>query len=70
MKTDFIGSIREKSKQDYRLNPVNTKSHPDGRYLYDFLIRDYLTTDKKYFSKISEWIKNEISRMGVICGCR
>jgi predicted ATPase len=59
LKTDFIGSIREKSKQDYRLNPVNTKSHPDGRYLYDFLIRDYLTTDKKYFSKISEWIKTK-----------
>jgi predicted ATPase len=58
-KTDFIGSIREKSKQDYRLNPVNTKSHPDGRYLYDFLIRDYLTTDKKYFCKISEWIKTK-----------
>ena len=59
LKTDFIGSIREKSKQDYRLNSVNTKSHPDGRYLYDFLIRDYLTTDKKYFSKISEWIKTK-----------
>ena len=59
LKTDFIGSIREKTKQDYRLNPVNTKSHPDGRYLYDFLIRDYLTTDKKYFSKISEWIKTK-----------
>ncbi len=58
-KTDFIGSIRENSKQDYRLNPVNAKSHPDGRYLYDFLIRDYLTTDKKYFSKISEWIKTK-----------
>jgi hypothetical protein len=57
LKTDFIGSIREKSKQDYRLNPVNIKSHPDGRYLYDFLIRDYLTTDKKYFLKIAEWIK-------------
>lgn len=59
LKTDFIGSIREKTKQDYRLNPVNTKSHPDGRYLYDFLIRDYLTTDKKYFSKIFEWIKTK-----------
>ncbi|MEN2400085.1 DUF3696 domain-containing protein [Flavobacterium sp. MC2016-06] len=59
LKTDFIGSIREKSKQDYRLNSVGTKSHPDGRYLYDFLIRDYLTTDKKYFSKISEWIKEK-----------
>lgn len=59
LKTDFIGSIREKSKQDYRLNTINTKSHPDGRYLYDFLIRDYLTTDKKYFSKISEWIKEK-----------
>jgi predicted ATPase len=59
LKTDFIGSIREKSKQDYRLNPVNAKSHPDGRYLYDFLIRDYFTTDKKHFSKISEWIKTK-----------
>ncbi|WKL48251.1 DUF3696 domain-containing protein [Flavobacterium pectinovorum] len=59
LRTDFIGSIREKSKQDYRLNPINAKSYPDGRYLYDFLIRDYLTTDKKYFSKISEWIKEK-----------
>jgi predicted ATPase len=59
LRTDFIGSIREKSKQDYRLNPINVKSHPDGKYLYDFLIRDYLTTDKKYFAKISEWIKEK-----------
>jgi predicted ATPase len=54
--TDFIGSIREKTKLDYRLNPLNDKSNPDGRFLYDFLIRDYLTTDKIYFTKISDWI--------------
>lgn len=57
--TDFIGSIRDKTRLDYRLNPVNTKSFPDGKYLYDFLIRDYLTTDKKYFTQISKWVKDK-----------
>ncbi|WP_064197822.1 MULTISPECIES: DUF3696 domain-containing protein [Emticicia] len=60
MATDFIGAIREKTKQDYRLNVSSqVKSHFDGRYLYDFLIRDYLSTDKKYFTKISQWIKEK-----------
>ncbi len=54
--TDFISAIREKTKLDYRLNSVNEKSNPDGKFLYDFLIRDYLTTDKLYFTKISNWI--------------
>ena len=58
--TDFISSIREKTKLDYRLSSsIQNKSYPDGRFLYDFLIRDYLTTDKKYFTRISQWIADK-----------
>ncbi|WP_278551776.1 AAA family ATPase [Elizabethkingia bruuniana] len=59
IKTDFIGAIREKAKLDYRLNSQTEKSGIDGRYLYDFLIRDYLTTEKIYFNKISNWISEK-----------
>lgn len=59
LNTDFIGAIRSKSKLDYRLSSVNEKSSPDGKFLYDFLIRDYLTTDKIYFNKISDWISEK-----------
>jgi predicted ATPase len=60
LNTDFIASIRAKAELDYRLSSaLQSKSSPDGRYLYDFLIRDYLTTDKKYFAKISEWISEK-----------
>jgi predicted ATPase len=57
--TDFIGAIREKAKLDYRLNTESEKSGIDGRNLYEFLIRDYLTTDKKYFNKISDWMSEK-----------
>ncbi|MDX8568139.1 DUF3696 domain-containing protein [Elizabethkingia sp. HX XZB] len=56
LKTDFIGAIREIAKQDYRLQIEQDKSGVDGRFLYDYLIRDYQTTDKKYFNQISSWI--------------
>ena len=59
LNTDFIGGIREKAKLDYRLNPINEKSSIDGKFLYDFIIRDYLTTDKIYFNKISDWISEK-----------
>jgi predicted ATPase len=58
--TDFIGSLREKTKLDYRLSSkLLVKSNPDGKYLYDFIIRDYQSTDKKYFTQISKWIKDK-----------
>ena len=59
LNTDFIGAIREKAKLDYRLNPESLKSGIDGKYLYDFLIRDYLTTEKNYFNKVSNWISEK-----------
>lgn len=57
--TDFIGAIRDKAKLDYRLRPESDKSSVDGKYLYDFMIRDYLTTEKNYFNKISDWISEK-----------
>lgn len=61
LKVDYIASIREKTKLDYRLSSQNeiSLSGIDGRYLYDFLITDYLTTDKKYFTKISKWVEEK-----------
>lgn len=60
LNTDFIGSIRESAKLDYRLNSTNeSKSGIDGKNLYDFMIKDYLSTDKKYFNQISSWIKEK-----------
>lgn len=59
LNTDFIGAIREKAKLDYRLNSESEKSGIDGKYLYNFLIRDYLTTEKVYFNKISQWISEK-----------
>lgn len=58
---DYIGSIREKTKLDYRLSSEKEfpSSGVDGKYLYDFLIRDYLTTDKKHFTKIAKWIEEK-----------
>ncbi len=54
--TDYIGALRAKAEPYYDLNPETEKSGINGRYLYDFLIRDYLTMDKKYFNSISNWI--------------
>ncbi|WP_312075673.1 DUF3696 domain-containing protein [Chryseobacterium sp.] len=59
LNTDFIGAIRDKAKLDYRLNSESIKSGIDGKYLYDFLIRDYLTTEKIYFNKVSNWISEK-----------
>lgn len=60
LQTDFIGALRQESQQNYEYNIPNLKkSKIDGSNLYHFLINDYLTTDKKYFSKISDWIKDK-----------
>lgn len=55
--TDFIGAIRQEAKQNYPYSSnIPEKSAIDGSNLYQFLIEDYLTTDKKYFNKVSNWI--------------
>lgn len=60
MKTDFIGAIRENSKSNYDYTSnFSEKSKIDGSNLYQFLINDYLTTNKKYFTKISNWIRDK-----------
>lgn len=60
LETDFISSFRELPKLDYRLKSLSThKSGTDGSNLYDFLIKDYLTTEKLYFSRVSNWIKEK-----------
>lgn len=56
--TDYIASIRAETKLDYRPSLYKgIKSNSDGRFLYGFLFNDYLTTEKRYFSKISNWLK-------------
>lgn len=60
MNTDFIGGERQKVKRYYEYQDDNfKKSGLDGRNLYNFLIKDYLTTDKKYFNQISNWIRDK-----------
>lgn len=58
--TDFIGAVRQdaKSNYDYTID-YGEKSKTDGSNLYEFLINDYLTTDKKYFNRISNWIRDK-----------
>jgi predicted ATPase len=56
---DFIGAIRSKPKLDYRLSHETEKSGIDGGLLYDFLIRDYLTTDKLVFNSINKWLSEK-----------
>jgi len=59
-KTDFISGFREKSKKYYDYKPnKNTKSNIDGSNLYNFLMEDFLTTDKKYFNQISKWFSDK-----------
>lgn len=58
--TDFIGAIRQEAKQNYSYSSnIPGKSSIDGSNLYQFLIEDYLTTDKKYFNQVSNWIKDK-----------
>jgi predicted ATPase len=58
--TDFIGDIRQESKLNYPYSSnIQEKSSSDGSNLYQFLIEDYLTTDKKYFTQVSNWINEK-----------
>jgi predicted ATPase len=58
--TDFIGAIRLDAQQNYLYSSnIPDKSSVDGGNLYQFLIDDYLTTDKKYFNQVSNWIKDK-----------
>lgn len=60
LNTDFISGIREKAKKYYDYKPSNdSKSGIDGSNLYNFLKEDFLTTDKKYFNQIFNWIKEK-----------
>lgn len=58
--TDFIGAIRYDAKLNYAYSStIPEKSFIDGSDLYQFLIDDYLSTDKKYFNQVSNWIKQK-----------
>ena len=60
LNTDFIGAIRQEAPKHYEYSSnISEKSGIDGSKLYDFLIDDYMSTDKKYFSQISNFIKNK-----------
>ncbi|MET7035064.1 DUF3696 domain-containing protein [Elizabethkingia miricola] len=58
LNTDFIGALRQTGLPHYEYSAsFYEKSGIDGDQLYNFLIGDYLTTDKKYYNQISEFIK-------------
>jgi predicted ATPase len=60
LNTDFIGAIRHEALKHYEYSSnISEKSGIDGSKLYDFLIDDYLSTDKKYFNQISNFIKDK-----------
>jgi predicted ATPase len=60
LKTDFIGALRQEAKKNYEYSKnISEKSGIDGRKLFDFLIEDSQTTDKKHFNKISDFIKEK-----------
>lgn len=59
LKTDFIGGLRQKPKKNYEYSKTKSKSGIDGSNLYDFLIEDSQTTDKKYFKLVSNWLKEK-----------
>ena len=56
--TDYIGGFRQKAKSFYPFDEKkNEKSGLEGENLYNYLIEDTQTTQKKYFQLISDWIK-------------
>jgi predicted ATPase len=58
--TDYIGSVRAETRPYYNLkNGKSNKSKIDGINLYNFLIEDFLSTDKKYFTQVTTWIKEK-----------
>ncbi|WP_294333423.1 DUF3696 domain-containing protein [uncultured Chryseobacterium sp.] len=63
LNTDFIGGIRTVGLPSYNYSSaISEKSGYYGLKLYDFLIADYLTTDKKYYTQISNFIKEKFER--------
>jgi len=60
LNTDFIGAVREQPRPFYQFSLTKTEeSGIDGSKLYNFLIEDYLTTDKKYFNQINKWFSSK-----------
>ena len=60
LNTDFICSLRAQTKPYYSIENVRTKkSGMDGIHLYNFLIEDFLSTEKKYFNQIADWVKEK-----------
>jgi predicted ATPase len=58
--TDYISGIREEALSNYPFEgKFYEKSGAKGENLYQFLIEDSQTTDKKSFTKISDWIKEK-----------
>jgi predicted ATPase len=58
--TDYISGIRAEAKSSYPVeSKVSEKSGVHGEHLYQFLIEDAQTIPKKYFTKISDWIKEK-----------
>ncbi|CAH0195561.1 DUF3696 domain-containing protein [Chryseobacterium sp. Bi04] len=60
LNSDYIGGIRQKAETYYTFNNIITeKSAADGSNLYNFLIEDSQTTNKKYFTLVSNWLKEK-----------
>lgn len=57
---DFISGIRQEARTNYPYEGKNyEKSGLKGENLYQFLIENSQTTDRKYFNLISEWIREK-----------
>lgn len=57
---DYIGGVRKKAESLYPYNAkMFDKSGVDGLNLYNYLIEDSQTTNKKYFNLISTWVKEK-----------
>mgnify|MGYP005992301479 CR=1 FL=1 len=60
LNTDYIGALRQKARNNYEITSSKFEySNFDGRNLYDFLINDSQTTDKKYFNLVSNWLRDK-----------
>jgi AAA15 family ATPase/GTPase len=60
LKTDYISSVRQEGLSNYifkNITNIEDKSGIKGENLYQFLIEDSQTIDKKYFNDISNWYK-------------
>jgi len=56
LRTDYMAGMRAAPLPFYPAKrTVENKSGIDGRHLYDFLISDYLESNKRYFNRINDW---------------